>query len=39
MRGHTDRKWLDGAAVAFIVITFTAVIALEILLTRLHAFF
>jgi len=39
MRVHTDRKRLDGAAIAFIVITFITVIVLEILLTRLHAFF
>jgi hypothetical protein len=39
MRVHTDRKPVDGAAIAFVVITFLTIIALEILLTRLHAFF
>jgi hypothetical protein len=38
MRVHPDRKRLDGAAIAFIVITLLSVIALEILLSRLNAF-
>jgi hypothetical protein len=39
MRVHTDRKQLDGAAIAFVVITLLAVIAFAILLSRLNAFF
>jgi hypothetical protein len=39
MRIHTDRKRVDGAAIAFVVIPLLTVIALEILLTRLHASF
>jgi hypothetical protein len=39
MRIHTDRKQLDGAAIAFVVITLLAVIAFAILLSRLNAFF
>jgi len=39
MRVHTERKRLDGAAIAFIVITLLILISLEILLTRLHAVF
>jgi len=35
MRVHTDRKQLDGAALAFVVITLLGVIALAILLSRL----
>ena len=38
MRVHPDRKRLDGAAIAFIVITLLSVIAFEILLSRLNAF-
>lgn len=37
MRVHTDRKRLDGAAIAFVVIILLTAIAFEILLTRLHA--
>jgi len=37
MRTHPDRKRLDGAAIAFVVITLLTVIALEILLSRLWA--
>jgi len=39
MRIHTDRKQLDGAAIAFVVIILLAVVALEILLSRLNAIF
>jgi hypothetical protein len=41
MRVHPDRKQqqLDGAAIAFVVITFLTVIAFAILLSRLNAFF
>ena len=36
---HTDRKQIDGAPIAFVVITLLTVIALEVLLSRLHAVF
>jgi hypothetical protein len=36
---HTDRKRIDGAPIAFVVITLLTVIALEVLLSRLHAVF
>jgi hypothetical protein len=39
MRVHLDRKQLDGAAIAFVVITLLTVIAFAILLSRLNAFF
>jgi len=39
MRIHTDRKRLDGAAIAFVVIILLTIVALEILLSRLNAFF
>jgi hypothetical protein len=39
MRVHTDRKQLDGAAIAFVVITLLTVVAFAILLSRLDAFF
>jgi len=39
MRLHLDRKPLDGAAIAFVVITLSTVVALAILLSRLNAFF
>jgi len=39
MRIHTDRKQLDGAAIAFVVIILLASGALEILLSRLNAIF
>jgi hypothetical protein len=39
MRIHTDRKQLDGAAVAFVVIILLTIVALEILLSRSNAFF
>jgi hypothetical protein len=39
MRIHTDRKQLDGVAIAFVVIILLAIVALEILLSRLNAFF
>ena len=39
MRIHTDRKQLDGAAIAFVVIILLTIVALEILLCRLNAFF
>ena len=39
MRIHTDRKQLDGAAIAFVVIILLAIVALEIPLSRLNAFF
>jgi hypothetical protein len=35
MRVHTDRKQLDGAALAFVVITLLAVIVLAVLISRL----
>jgi len=38
MRIHTDRKQLDGAAIAFVVIILLTIVALEILLSRLNAF-
>ena len=38
MRAHTDRKQLDGAAIAFVVITLLTVIALAIVLSRLNVF-
>jgi hypothetical protein len=37
MRTHPDRKRIDGAALAFVVITLLTVIAFEILLSRLYA--
>ena len=37
MRIHNDRKQLDGAAIAFVVITLLTIVALEILLSRLNA--
>jgi len=39
MRIHTDRKQLDGAAIAFVVIILLTIVALEILLSRLNVFF
>jgi len=39
MRIHTDRKRLDGAAIAFVVIILLTIVALEILLSRSNAFF
>ena len=39
MRVHIDRKQLDGAAIAFVVIILLTIVALEILLSRLNAFF
>jgi hypothetical protein len=39
MRAHTDRKQLDGAAIAFVVITLLTVVAFAILLSRLDTFF
>ena len=39
MRIHTDREPLDGAAIAFVVIILLTIVALEILLSRLNAFF
>ena len=36
---HIDRKQLDGAAIAFVVIILLTIVALEILLSRLNAFF
>jgi len=39
MRIHTDRKQLDGAAIAFVVIILLTIVALEILLSRSNAFF
>jgi hypothetical protein len=39
MRIHTDRKQLDGAVIAFVVIILLTIVALEILLSRLNAFF
>jgi len=36
---HTDRKQLDGAAIAFVVIILLTIVALEILLSRSNAFF
>jgi hypothetical protein len=36
---HIDRKRIDGAGIAFVVITLSTVIALEILLSHLHAVF
>ena len=39
MRIHTDRKQLDGAAIDFVVIILLSIVALEILLSRLNAFF
>jgi hypothetical protein len=39
MRIHTDRKQLDGAAIAFVVIILLTIVALEILLSRLNAAF
>jgi hypothetical protein len=41
MRIHLDRKQqqLDGAAIAFVVITLLTVIAFAILLSRLNGFF
>ena len=39
MRIHTGRKRLDGAAIAFVVIILLTIVALEILLSRLNAFF
>ena len=39
MRIHTDRKQLHGAAIAFVVIILSTIVALEILLSRLHAVF
>jgi len=39
MRIHTDRKQLDGAAIAFVVIILLAIVALEIPLSRLNAIF
>jgi hypothetical protein len=39
MRIHTDRKQLDGAAIAFVVIILLTIVALEILLSRLNAVF
>ena len=39
MRIHTDRKQLDGAAIAFVVIILLTIVALKILLSRLNAFF
>jgi len=38
-RIHTDRKQLDGAAIAFVVIILLAIVALEIPLSRLNAIF
>ena len=38
MRVHLDRKRLDGAAIAFVVIILLTVIALAIVLSRLSAF-
>jgi len=38
MRIHTDRKHLDGAAIAFVVITLLTVVAFAILLSRLNGF-
>ena len=39
MRIHTDRKQLDGAAIAFVVIILLTIVALEIPLSRLNAAF
>jgi hypothetical protein len=39
MRIDTDRKHLDGAAIAFVVIILLTIVALEILLSRSNAFF
>ena len=39
MRIHTDRKQPDGVAIAFVVIILLTIVALEILLSRLNAFF
>jgi hypothetical protein len=36
---YTGWKRIDGAAIAFVVITLLSVIALEILVSRLHAVF
>jgi hypothetical protein len=36
---HADRNRIDGVAIAFVVITLSTVIALEILLSHLHAVF
>ena len=38
MRIHTDRKQLDGTAIAFVVILLLSIVALAILLSRLNAF-
>ncbi|SDS21516.1 hypothetical protein SAMN05444158_1367 [Bradyrhizobium canariense] len=38
MRVHLEKKPLDGVAIAFVVITFLAVVALPIVLSRLNAF-
>jgi hypothetical protein len=39
MRVHLDSKPIDGAAIAFVVITLLIVIALAIVLSRINAFF